>query len=132
MKDEYRTDYEEFAGISEENRKLLRQEELILDATEGLASLMERQGITKADLARRLGRSRGYITQILAGSRNFTLRTLAEVANALGYRVHLSFDADPEEGVRSQESGVRKKETGAEGSSFRVPGFQIRNPESGI
>ncbi len=95
MKGEYRTDYEEFAGSSEENRKLLRQEELILEATEGLASLMERQGVTKADLARRLGRTRGYITQILAGSRNFTLRTLAEVANALGYRVHLSFDSDP-------------------------------------
>lgn len=95
MKREFQTDYEEFAAASAENRRLLRREELILEATDGLAILMERQGISKADLARRLGRTRGYVTQILSGSRNFTLRTLAEVADALGHRVHLTFDTDP-------------------------------------
>lgn len=112
MKDKGKTDYEEFAAASPENRRLLRQEDLILEATEGLAGLMLRQGVSKAELARRLGRTRGYITQILAGSRNFTLRTLADVANALGCRVHLSFDLDQTEGVRSERQKAASSQTG--------------------
>ena len=72
---------------------LLEQEEFILAATELIFSLMEEAGITKAELARRVGRSRGYLTQVLDGTRNMTLRTLAELAAALGHRVCL--DARP-------------------------------------
>lgn len=49
-----------------------------------LRSLMTEQGVSKAALARRLGKSRAYVTQTLAGDRNMTLRTLASFADALG------------------------------------------------
>jgi len=82
-----RTDYEAFESSSTENRRLLRQEELILDVTEALATALSREDITKARLAQRLGKSKAFVSQILAGGRNLTLRTVADVADALGYRM---------------------------------------------
>jgi hypothetical protein len=81
-----RTDYERIEADPKQ-RPALRAEELLLGATCALSEEMERQGLTKAALAARMGRTRGDITQILSGGRNLTLRTLAEVADALGCKV---------------------------------------------
>lgn len=123
-----RTDYEEFAAASAENRRLLRQEELMLEATDGLAILMHRQGLSKADLARRLGRTRGYITQILSGGRNFTLRTLAEVADALGHRVRLTFDSDTALGAAASPNLHARPAPPHEERAARGRGQQSGNP----
>lgn len=74
---------------SPEFRKLYAIEGLVTEAGEFIARLMQEQGVTKAELARRLGRSRAYITQMVSGSANLTVRTLAEVAYALGAEVKL-------------------------------------------
>lgn len=66
-----------------EFRKEFAVESLVLEATEVVSRLMHEQGLTKADLARRLGKSRAWVTQLLNGSANMTLRTLAEVLVAL-------------------------------------------------
>lgn len=83
------TDYEVFETVSAQTRRLVRQEELILEVTEALAEAMNRQGVTKAELARRLGKSRGFVSQVLAGGRNLTLRTIADVADALGCQIRV-------------------------------------------
>lgn len=72
-----------------EFRRLYAVEGLVTEAAEFVARLMERQGVSKAELARRLGKSRAYVTQLLRGSTNLTVRTLAEVAYALGAEVKL-------------------------------------------
>ncbi len=72
-----------------EFRKQLAIETLVLEATETVSKLMQAQGVTKADLARRLGRSRAFVTQLLNGSANMTLKTLAEVMNALGSEISI-------------------------------------------
>jgi transcriptional regulator with XRE-family HTH domain len=72
-----------------EFRKLLAIETLMLEATGVVAGLMAEQGVTKADLARRLNKSRAWITQLLSGKANMTIRTLAEVVHALGAEVNL-------------------------------------------
>jgi transcriptional regulator with XRE-family HTH domain len=82
-----RSDYEKFESSSPENRRLLREEELIVGVAETIWREMERQGVSRAALAERLGNTPGYVTQILSGSRNLTLRTLADVADALNFRV---------------------------------------------
>ena len=64
----------------------LEQEHLLLEVTEIIAELMAAQGVTKAELARRLRTTKGHVTQMLSGSRNLTLRTLSDVFTALGYR----------------------------------------------
>lgn len=64
-------------------RKLLFVETLVAEASETIAKLMAQQNVSKADLARRLNRSRAWVTQLLSGKANMTVRTLAEVAYAL-------------------------------------------------
>ncbi len=86
-----KNDYERFEDASVKNRRLLREEELILDVTSAICSIIEREGIKKAELAERLGRTPGFVSQILAGGRNLTLRTIADVADALGRRIEISF-----------------------------------------
>ena len=61
----------------------LEQEHLLLEVTEIIAELMAAQGVTKAELARRLRTTKGHVTQMLSGSRNLTLRTLSDVFTAL-------------------------------------------------
>ena len=82
--------YELFEQSSERNRRLLREEELILDVTEAVSAVMQEAGISKAQLAKRMGRTKGFITQLLSGGRNLTLRTLACLADALEARVTIT------------------------------------------
>lgn len=81
-------------GRGEELERLTRQEELILDVTVGLSEALEDKGVTKAELARRLDRTPSFVSQLFAGSRNLTLRTIADVAAALSLRP--SFVLSPE------------------------------------
>ena len=57
-----------------EFRKLLAQEELILEVTETICELLENEKISRKELADRLGKSKGFISQLLNGGRNLTLR----------------------------------------------------------
>jgi transcriptional regulator with XRE-family HTH domain len=70
--------------------RLLEEERLILDATELIYELMERESINQKELARRLGKSKGFVSQVLNGSRNMTLRTFADLLGVLGYRAELN------------------------------------------
>ena len=72
-----------------EFRKLLAQEELILEVTERLCELLENEKISRKELADRLGKSKGFVSQLLGGGRNLTLRTVADILHVLGYRVAL-------------------------------------------
>ncbi len=81
------TSYEEFEISSPRAKQLLRQEELLFDAQEEISMAMEKEGVTRAALAEMLGKGRASITRILSSGRNLTLRTWADVATALGYRV---------------------------------------------
>lgn len=56
---------------------------------EDVCRLMDEQGVSRAELARRLGTSRAYVTKLLGGNANFTLHTMTKVAMALGAAVHV-------------------------------------------
>ena len=102
------TDYELFEHSSDHNRRLLREEELILEVTEAVSVVMEKEGISKAQLAKRLGKTKGFISQLLSGGRNLTLRTLAGLVDALGYRVTIRVSKDRDRmSVSSQSSDLR-------------------------
>ena len=74
--------------------RLLCQERLILDVTELLAGALEDGGVTRAELARRLGRTPGFVSQLLGGGRNLTLRTIADIAAALFLRPSFKLSSD--------------------------------------
>lgn len=59
------------------------EEGLVTDTMELIAGRMQDLGISKADLARKLGVSPANITQMLRG-RNISLRTLARTVHMLG------------------------------------------------
>lgn len=75
-----------------------RLERLLFELAEDICRYMGEQGLTRAELASRLSCSRAYITKILNGNPNVTLKTLLRIADALGrdvtinlpQRVHLS------------------------------------------
>lgn len=74
--------------------RLLRQERLILDVTERLAGALESSGVTRAELARRMSRTPGFVTQVLGGGRNLTLRTIADIAAAMSVRPELKLSRE--------------------------------------
>ena len=84
MKTQYETKLD-----NPEFRKLFAIEGLAMEAAELLSSLMEEREISKASLARRMGRSRAWITQLLSGKTNMTVKTLAEIAYALDAELEL-------------------------------------------
>ena len=73
-----------------EEMKFYLQEKLILEVTEIIAQLMQKKNVKKVELAERLGRSKGYITQLLNGRANMTLKTVADVLWALDSGLSIS------------------------------------------
>ncbi len=71
---------------SPEDRRLYEQERLILWLAEELASAIGAAGLTRREVAQKLGTSKAHITQALSG-RNLTLRTVADIAWATGFRI---------------------------------------------
>jgi len=59
--------------------------------TEDILVAMEDQSVSKAELAQRLGLSKARISQLLGGSSNMTIGTLAEIAFALGLTLDKTF-----------------------------------------
>lgn len=74
----------------DQTKLLWNQEAAILDATELLCQLMKEAGISRSDLAARMGTTKSNITQILDGSRNMTIRTLSDVMTYLGHEFRAS------------------------------------------
>ena len=54
-----------------------------LDFAIELNGLLEKRKVSRADLARLLGKSPAYITKILRGENNFTIDTMTRIARAL-------------------------------------------------
>jgi transcriptional regulator with XRE-family HTH domain len=99
--------------------RILAQEELVLDATERVCGAMKDANVSRADLADRLGTTRGYVSQLLDGSRNMTLRTLSDLAFSLGMRFSVQLtprtQAAPAYGVSQAWALVS--------GTWRIPGF---------
>jgi len=72
------------------NNLLWNREAAILDTTELLCELMKEAGVSRADLAARMGTTKSNITQILDGSRNMTIRTVSDVMTHLGHEFRAS------------------------------------------
>ena len=96
-----------------EARRLYEQERLVLWVSEALAQVMAESGLSKADLAERLGTSRAHITQVLNGSRNMTLRTVADLAWACNQRAEVQME--PLEVMANHEGNASRLEDFREG-----------------
>ena len=78
----YGSDYE----FSDSDERSYQRNDLIVNVTEDLLVAMEDLDISKSELAKRLSKSKAYVSQILDGSRNMTLGTLSDICFALGVK----------------------------------------------
>ncbi len=67
------------------------------DLSDKIYLAMERKKVSKAELAKRMGKSRSWVTQVLAGDKNITSRTLASILHALDMRAETTI-VDKESG----------------------------------
>jgi transcriptional regulator with XRE-family HTH domain len=65
--------------------KGLADELKAVDVAADLTLLLNHAGVSRADLARKMGWSRARVSQVLSGQENITVQTIAAVAGALGY-----------------------------------------------
>lgn len=78
-----------------ENTPYYQLQKIIIDVTEQICETMEENGITRADLAQRLGKDRSWVTRILRGNCNLTLKTISDIFWALGYKIEVVFTSRP-------------------------------------
>ena len=85
------------------------EEGAILDFAEALYIAMEDQGVTRAELARRLGTAQAYITRVLGGHANFTLTTMTKLAMALGLQLEVGLRPQnlPSTAAKADEENAR-------------------------
>lgn len=76
---------------STEHSKLYASEELSFNVTEDILIHMEDLDVSKKELAEKLGKTKSYISQLLSGSKNMTLRTLSEICFALNLKPTVHF-----------------------------------------
>jgi transcriptional regulator with XRE-family HTH domain len=103
-------------------RRIYEREALAFEAAELISRLMEEQQVSKTDLARRVGTSKSHVTQLLSGSRNMTLRTLADLAFALGHKVEIRSLPRPRKHRVVSHRSLRTVPATASPRSARSPG----------
>ncbi len=64
------------------------QDMAMLSVTAAIVEEMESQGVSRSELAQKIGCTKAFVSQVLNGSRNMTVRTIADLAWALGKEVH--------------------------------------------
>ena len=61
-----------------------------------LIAEMDAPGVGRAELARRISRSRAWVSRVLAGARNLTMASTGKLAFALGMKVIMTLEpVDP-------------------------------------
>ncbi|NOX67159.1 MAG: helix-turn-helix transcriptional regulator [Chlorobi bacterium] len=91
----------EKAKLSNAESRAFAREKLVYNVTEDLLVFLEDRDISKKELARRLGKSKSYVTQILSGSRNMTLGSFSDICFALDFEAQIKIPLSRE--VKIQE-----------------------------
>lgn len=84
------------AKLAQRYRDLLKDvrfhiEDLKFDFAEEVSKVMEKEGVTRVELARRMGTSSAWITKMLRTNWNMTMETMAKLAFALDMNVETKF-----------------------------------------
>ena len=93
--------------------RLFQQERAIYEITELLEEVMRELGISRSDLAKKLGKSKGWVTQLLDGEANKTIRTVADAFAVLG-REYRSFQCPIRIGGKAvhEKTAIKSKDEG--------------------
>lgn len=86
------------------------EERAILSVMRDLSEAIESSGLSRAELAELLGTSRSFVSQLLNGSANVTLKTVGSLMWATGQQV----------------SGLKSEPLGAKRARSNLLGFQMK------
>ncbi len=68
-------------------------ERVVVDLAVTISEIMDADGVTRTELAQRLGKSKAWVTKLLRGEQNMTLKTIVTVLWELGYNADVSVRA---------------------------------------
>jgi len=113
---------------SPENMRLYQQERAISEITGLIWKALKDDDLTQVALAERLGKTKGFVCQLLEEGANKTIRTVADVFAVLGQELHFEIrpiktdrpnaapltkrdaaHAEPSNGTSSKRRAFRKK-----------------------
>ena len=69
---------------------------------EDICQAMKAKGINQSELAKRLGKTKQYVSRILNETANFTLASIVEISIALGCSVELRLNAQTDENSENE------------------------------
>ncbi|KQN53181.1 helix-turn-helix transcriptional regulator [Erwinia sp. Leaf53] len=98
--------FTEVESSTDDHARVAAGEELTFDVTEDILIIMEDKDISKKELADKLGKTKAYVSQLLSGSKNMTLRTLSDVCHAIGIKPAVHFQ-DNNEDIISDNMSAR-------------------------
>ncbi|MGL0931795.1 helix-turn-helix transcriptional regulator [Vibrio vulnificus] len=85
-----------YEPLGDAEDRAFAREDLVYNVTEDLLVFLEDNDISKKELARRLGKSKSYITQVLSGSRNMTLGSFSDICFSLGFKPEIKIPVQEE------------------------------------
>lgn len=88
--------YPEGKEFSKAEDRAYAREDLVYNVTEDILVALEELNISKQELARKLGKSKSHVTQLLSGARNMTLGTLSDICFALELTPKVIVDGESE------------------------------------
>ena len=113
--------YEPLMGRSEQKPKMpvdleVLQESALAMAQATLQNAMDASGLTRSELADRMSRPRSYLSRMMSGSHNLTIKTFARALAACGFEA--KFEFTPIQWGWAQSTGVATNDREEEGESF--------------
>jgi transcriptional regulator with XRE-family HTH domain len=103
---------------------------LVTQLTNAINWHMQEQGLTRADLAARMGVSPGRVSQILGGGENLTLRTLAALSTALDARFSVELSTLKDGDTYTSRDAAAAEATPPQGLQSLAPGRRHVNARS--
>ncbi len=100
----------------------------VQEFTEEVFGLMKQKGVTRSELARRLGTSPAYVTKILRGNANFTLATMVRLARALDAELCVQLTPSEVAGRETQMPLEPQRRKGSGRGRPRSPGLAAAAP----
>lgn len=96
--------YPKGTNFSNAEEKAYAKEELVYNVTEDILVILEDMGISKIELAKKLGKSKSYVSQVLSGARNMTLGTLSDICFAIGIKPEIKLPVGDAPKVQEPEA----------------------------
>ena len=94
-------------------------EGVLIDITEQIASLLESAGMNRSEFAQKLNCSNAYVTKLLNGSENLTIRKLSQIAQAFRCSLHVAFVPGKAQ-ARAHPAAVANRHVALSKASFNL------------